>query len=186
MAWRPSEQLIAGELDNTVLGKVTGFMHFAGVKGKVKFDLEGDFHRDIRGCKIVLKGDFHHDIHGCKIVLKGEMESFDGYMKGFSKNQKGRVGDVTAGNSIGKDENGKPIYDYVSYPYIEWYSNKNGRVILELEPDQIEIIGTPIPPQESFPINRKEQTINIRNYMEDMRKKLKKDGVPITPRERKK
>jgi hypothetical protein len=30
MAWRPSEYLIDGELDNTTPGKVTGWMRFAG------------------------------------------------------------------------------------------------------------------------------------------------------------
>ena len=49
MAWRPTEYLVKGELDNTVPGKVTGWMKFAGKGKKVIFDLKGDFHRDIRG-----------------------------------------------------------------------------------------------------------------------------------------
>jgi len=39
MAWRPTEYLIEGELDNTNPGKVTGWMRFAGLKDKVTFDL---------------------------------------------------------------------------------------------------------------------------------------------------
>lgn len=31
-------------------------------------------------------------------------------------------------------------YPYVAYPYIEWYSDANGRVVLELAPDQVEIV----------------------------------------------
>jgi hypothetical protein len=154
MAWRPSGQLVAGELDNTVLGKVTGYMHFAGVKGKIKFDLEGDFHRDIRGCKI---------------RIKGEGEYKRGYMEGFEKVQKGNVGDITAGNPIGKDSNGEPIYDYSAYPYIEWYSDDNGRVVLELDKSQVKIIGTPIPAMESFPIDRAKQHQNMNNFMNDIR-----------------
>ena len=57
MAWRPTHYLIEGELDNTQPGKVTGWMIFAGKKGKVVFDLDGAFHRDIRGAKIYLKGE---------------------------------------------------------------------------------------------------------------------------------
>ena len=34
MAWRPSEYLIDGELDNTNPGKVTGWMRFAGMRRK--------------------------------------------------------------------------------------------------------------------------------------------------------
>jgi hypothetical protein len=49
MAWRPSVCLIEGELDNTTLGHVTGWMQFTGMENKVTFVLRGDFHRDIRG-----------------------------------------------------------------------------------------------------------------------------------------
>ena len=35
---------------------------------------------------------------------------------------------------------GDPFYPYVPYPYIEWYSKANGRVVLELEPSQVEIL----------------------------------------------
>lgn len=43
MALRPSQYLIKGELDNTKPGKVTGWMEFIGVRGKVAFDLEATF-----------------------------------------------------------------------------------------------------------------------------------------------
>jgi hypothetical protein len=33
------------------------------------------------------------------------------------------------------------FYPYVNYPYIEWYSDANGRVVLELDPSQVEVIG---------------------------------------------
>ena len=49
MAWRPTEYLLEGELDNTTPGKVTGWMRFAGTKDRVTLDLEGDFHRINRG-----------------------------------------------------------------------------------------------------------------------------------------
>ena len=39
MAWRPNDQLIEGELDNTVQGKVTGWMQFVGMKEKMMFNL---------------------------------------------------------------------------------------------------------------------------------------------------
>jgi len=57
MAWRPTEYLIEACLDNSVPNKVTGWMKFAGMNEKVIFDLEGNFHRDIRGAKVRLRGD---------------------------------------------------------------------------------------------------------------------------------
>jgi hypothetical protein len=35
---------------------------------------------------------------------------------------------------------GELFYAYVPYPYIEWYSQRNGRVVLELDASQLEIV----------------------------------------------
>jgi hypothetical protein len=144
-AWRPRLNLIAGELDNTKAGKVTGWLSFSGMEEKVLLDLEGDFHRDIRGTVV----RFHND-HAA--------EEDPGYMEGFGTVQTGQVGDMTAGL--------EPV-DYVGYPYFEWYS-ENGRVVLELEPDQIEVIGTPRPWKEEKPISRAEQATNLAGFMADL------------------
>ena len=147
MAWRPNQYLVEGELDNTQLGKVTGWMQFAGLKDKVTFDLEGNFHRDIRGAKIHFQGD----------AYEGDFpEEASRYMDGFAVRQTGKVGDMTAG---------LPPHDYGTAPYIEWYSAENGRVVLELEPVQMEVIGTPIPTCESDPISRKEQAENMAHFL---------------------
>jgi exonuclease III len=146
MAWRPYEQFIEGILDNTIPGKVTGWMRFAGMKDKVIFDLEGNFHRDIRGARIRLWGEGE----------SADQEESARYMKGFSTLQKGNVGDMTAGR--------EPA-DYVNYGYYEWYSEDNGRVVLEFEPDQIELLSNPIPACESEPVSRKEQAQNMANFL---------------------
>ena len=152
MAWRPTEFLVQGELDNTTLGKVTGWMEFAGIKGKVTFDLKGNFHRDIRGAKIRFTGD----------AMDNEPDA-EAYMQGFARHQTGEVGDITAG---------LPPADYVSYPYIEWYGDQNGRVVLELEADQIEVISKPIPACESDPISREEQNHNMVKFLGGLAQEL--------------
>jgi hypothetical protein len=157
MAWRLTHCLIEGELDNTVLETVTGWMQFAGMKERVQLNLEGDFHRDIRGVKIHFTGD----------AYEGDIpEDAQKEMEGFSAIQTGAVGDITAG---------KEPRDYVDYPYIEWYSEASGRVVIELEHSQVEIIGTPIPAAESFPISREQQNQNMANFMAEMATEL---GVP--------
>ena len=145
MAWRPTVQLIEGVLDNTAPNKVTGWMKFAGMKEKVVFDLEGDFHRDIRGAKVRLRGDGEST----------NAEVAEKYMEGFAHHQTGSVGDMTAGR--------EPV-DYVSYPYWEWYA-QNGRVVVELKPDQVEILTPPIPACESDPIDRKKQSENMAGFL---------------------
>jgi len=145
MDWRPTEYLIEGELDNRNPGKVTGWMKFAGMKENVTFNLEGNFHRDIRGAKVRLRGGGE----------SANFEEAEKYMEGFAQYQTGSVGDMTAGR--------EPV-DYVSYPYWEWYA-ENGRVVVELEPDQVEILTSSIPACESDPIDRKQQAENMAGFL---------------------
>jgi hypothetical protein len=147
MAWRPTQYLIEGELENLTPGKVTGWMTFAGMKEKVTFDLEGNFHRDIRGAKIHFTGGAYED--------SADIDP-GGYFDGFARHQTGKVGDITAG---------LPPHDYGSAPYVEIYSEQNGRVVIELEPVQVEVIGTPIPAIESDPISRQEQSRNMAEFL---------------------
>lgn len=145
MAWRPNEQFIEGVLDNTVPGKVTGWMRFAGMDEKVIFDLQGNFHRDIRGARIKLTGD-------CQC----EQAQAKQYMRGFAAKQIGKAGDMTSGR--------KPA-DYVKYPYFEWYSAANGRCVLELEHDQVEVLTPAIPACQSDAIDRKQQAENMAEFL---------------------
>ena len=153
MAWRPTEVLIEGQLDNTVPGKVTGWMKFAGLSENVVFDLKGDFHRDIRGTSIRLVGD------GASM---DKMEAAS-YMSGMSLQQTGKAGDITAGLEP---------RDYVDYPYIEWYSDSNGRVVLELSPEQITVIGKPVDASTAKPASRDEQNQQLFSFMGDCARDL--------------
>jgi|SRR5579875_2010014 len=184
MAWRPYENLMDGELDNTTPGKVTGWVRFFR-NGKpplrVTFDLDGDFHEDIRGALIRLQNPNPSD-------RDTDPRGNGSYMGGMARVQRGTVGDMTAGLPLGPwsaalaaklmaqnelvwDENGTQgserekrrqefanryrahiqagdlYYPYVSYPYLEWYA-ANGRVVLELEPSQVEVVkATPTKPK---------------------------------------
>lgn len=153
MAWRPTEQLIAGELDNTVPGKVTGWLIFSGLEERVTLDLEGDFHRDIRRTKIRIRGEGQRD---------GATERMDG----FAVEQKGQAGDITTG---------LPPSDYGEYPYIEWYSEENGRVVLELLPEQVEVIGVPLPASETPPVEPERSHRLLAEWLRDLSSSL---GVP--------
>jgi len=147
MAFRPTRFLIEGTLDNSVPNKVTGWMKFVGIKEKMTLDLEGNFHRDIRGAKIHFTGDAHEN--------QADANS-EGYFESIALHQTGKVGDITAG---------LPPNDYGSVPYIEWFSHENGRVVIELEPVQVEVIGTPIPAIESDPISREDQNRNMSEFL---------------------
>lgn len=162
MAWRPSQYLIEGELDNTEPGKVTGWMQFAGMTKKVTFNLRGNFHRDIRGAKVHLTGDGQ----------SGNSEAAE-YMDGFTLHQTGEVGDMTAG--------GPPV-DYVNSPYYEWFGQENGRVVLELDREQVQVIGRPIPACESFPISRAEQSRKMANFLAGLSAEMQVPAIAVGER----
>src|SRR5436309_793660 len=97
MAWRPYQNLIDGELDNRIAGKVTGWMRFyrRGKKPfRVTFDLAGDFHEDIRGKVIRLSNPSPSD-------KNAELGRDGTYMEGFATQQIGDAGDITAGIPLG-------------------------------------------------------------------------------------
>lgn len=146
MAWRPNRQLIAGELDNTRPGRVTGWLEFVGLSAQVRLDLRGDFHRDIRGAILRLKNPQ---------PTEDEAEARR-YMKAFATLQEGDVGDITAG---------LPPQDYVAYPYVEWYSTENGRVVLEFDQRNVEVVGTPLPWETAQPVDRGEQEALMERFV---------------------
>jgi hypothetical protein len=184
MAWRPNENLIDGELDNRTPGKVTGWIRFFRNEQaplRVTFDLDGDFHEDIRGTVIRLSNPNPSD----------RKRDRGTYMDSFNPMQTGTAGDITAGLTLGPwtealaqnlmkrnelfwDEQGirgiereerrqdfaeryrahiaarDLYYAYVQYPYLEWYS-ENGRVVLELDPSQMEVVNVVGPLREKTP-----------------------------------
>lgn len=123
MTWMPSAFLLEGELDNRTPGRITGWMRFAGLADKVTLNLEGDFEPDIRGRRIAMKN-----------VFLGKESMAWKYMEGLSLHQVGKAGHITAG---------WPPYSWTDYPYIEWYSVSNDRVVLYLEPHQIAVLDEP-------------------------------------------
>ena len=117
MAWRPYGNLIEGELDNTVKGRVTGWIRFHREDREpltVRLELEGNFHADLAGYKIRISNP------ELPTEKNKDLDRGSSYMDSFSADQKGVVGDMTAGNCC-----------YVDYPYVEWYSEANGRVVIE-------------------------------------------------------
>jgi hypothetical protein len=156
MAWRPTPYLIEGELDNTTPGRITGWLRFAGLADRITLDLTGNCHRDIRGAKIHITGD------GDPADPAATQDMAD-----CALHQTGHAGDITAG---------LPPVDYVAQPYIEWYSDQNGRIVIEPDVDQVQVVGRPIPAIESDPISRAEQARNMSRYLAQLSADT---GIPV-------
>jgi hypothetical protein len=96
--WQP-HHLINGYLDNRTPGKVTGWLSFERHHQRwrdriftVALDLEGDLHEDLRGTRVWLIPDDYsgEDTGGANCTLEG-----------LSAVQRGLVGDLTGGLSLG-------------------------------------------------------------------------------------
>jgi hypothetical protein len=161
MAFRPTANVIEGIVDNTAPGLVKGWIDFYR-KGKeplhCTLGLDGDFHDDIRGHIIHFWND-----HPTDIGYDGSLGRIEpGFMDTMHTRQQGKVGDITA--------------DHGGWAYIEWYSDRNGRVILNLPQENTEVLGEHVdlcklPPRKSHPeaFNQymRELAIVFRKQMKD-------------------
>jgi hypothetical protein len=86
---------------------------------------------------------------------------------------------AVATNHAAKIAAGELYYPHVAYPYLEWYSD-NGRVVLELDPDQIAIIRAASPPTEKSPQelaqDRKNRAKAFGNFMTGMVRDLSEEN----------
>jgi len=114
MVWRLADFLIEGELDNTVLDNVTGWMKFIGKREIITFNLSGNFHRDIRGRKIRFFNE--------SLCEKGPAKD---YLGTIHRHQTGKVGYITAGMLPAS---------HISSPHFEFHTNQNGHIVIELAP----------------------------------------------------
>jgi len=129
MAWRIHENVIRGEIDNREYGVVRGKIWIAGIPKPVELSLEGNAQPDLAGC--VLKFVNHGPA-----VVEERMES-------FSRTQRGAVGDLTASRKVRVFDvpleealemirrGEKPPEHRANSIYLEWYSETNGRVVIE-------------------------------------------------------
>jgi len=138
MAWRVDEFLVRGEIDNRTRGRVTGKLWFAGRAEPVELDLRGDAWRDLAGRRLV----FTH------------AAAKPGLPASFAARQTGVAGDLTASRKvkvpeIPREQIGAFVAAEKPFPwhwgnalYLEWFSEANGRVVIESAACQLTIAGT--------------------------------------------
>lgn len=128
MAWRIDDRVIRGELDNRVKGRVTGLLWLDGVAAPVDLDLVGNTCADLAGCLLSFTRKA-----GCAA------STGSGHL---NPRQRGSVGDITASrkvrvldapiDEVWSGTAGRPPPRHMANAlYVEWYSETNGRVVLE-------------------------------------------------------
>lgn len=136
MAWRIDEAVTRGEIDNTVEGRTTGRIWLAGRDSPLVLDLEGDCWRDLAGTRLRFENPSPQPVPD-SAALDSE--------------QHGIVGDMTASRknkvpTVGEDEfqrlyetRSEIPFEWRNTLYLEWFSEINGRVVIESAAYQMEI-----------------------------------------------
>lgn len=139
MAWRIDEQVIRGEIDNRRKGVVSGRIWLEGREEPVELDLIGNPWADLAGHTLRFRNP----------------SPKPGLRDGFFTLQKGVVGDITASRKVkvpdcSEEEFIKCYEERRPFPwhwanslYLEWYSQRNGRVVVESSAFELEIDPEP-------------------------------------------
>jgi hypothetical protein len=135
MAFRIDREVVRGELDNTLRGTVRGRIWLLGRDAPLELELQGDCWRDLAGRRCTFVNP--HPEPGRADVLHTE--------------QRGQAGDITVSRKVriiegpveewyGQRKLGlHPPEHLANSVYLEWYSERNGRVVIESADFQIEV-----------------------------------------------
>ena len=168
MAWRPDNLVKTGELDNTRPGWTIGWLELEGIDERLQLKLVGNCHPDLAGWK------FH-----INRIEPDSPKDFDGDeppdYSGISLDQSGHVGDITADQMIKHHEipnkelarrlmaGEKPPFTWRKCLYLEWYSNRNGRVVIQSTRLEVERLG-----ERAFELTEDEWRDQARQNSEEM------------------
>jgi len=129
MAFRIHDSVMRGEIDNRVNGIVRGKIWVAGRAEPVMLELEGNAWPDLAGCLLTFTNSQKRIPHP--------------HLDSLHPIQRGRIGDLTASRKVRVFDvplqgaldmihrGAKPPEHMANSLYLEWFSEANGRVVIE-------------------------------------------------------
>ena len=129
MAWRIHGSVIRGEIDNRVKGRVRGRLWLDGLAEPVTLDLEENACPDLAGCRLEFKNP-------AKTFPIRKQPAFAPLQRGKIGNllasQKARVFAVPDEEAFAMIDHGEKSPERIANAlYLEWFSEGNGRVVVE-------------------------------------------------------
>ena len=129
MAWRIHDSVIRGEIDNRMKGRVRGKLWLDSLDEPVKLDLAGNACPDLAGCLLKFKNP-------AKTFPMRKKPKFNPLQRGkignLSASQKVRVFTIPDAEAFAMIDRGeKPPERTANALYLEWFSEGNGRVVIE-------------------------------------------------------
>ena len=129
MAFRIHDSLVRGEIDNRVKGVVRGRIWLEGRVEPAVLELRGNAHRDLAGCLLTFTNPLERLVHPNLDMLNAI--------------QRGVAGDLTAAHKVRVFDlpleeayemlkrKETPAEHLANALYLEWFSEANGRVVIE-------------------------------------------------------
>jgi hypothetical protein len=129
MAFRIHDSVVRGEIDNRVKGIVRGKIWVEGRAEPVTLELKGNAHPDLAGCLLTftnpLKRIPHQHLDSLHPVQRGTIGD-------LTASRKVRVFDIPVKEAYLMCKRGeKPPEHMANSLYLEWFSEANGRVVVE-------------------------------------------------------
>lgn len=129
MAFRIHDSVVRGEIHNRVKGIVRGKIWLEGRAEPLTLELKGNARPDLAGCLLTFTNPLARITHPHPELLASLQRGMAGDM---TASRKARVFDVPVeeGYAISKRK-GKPPERIANSLYLEWFSETNGRVVIE-------------------------------------------------------
>jgi len=127
MAWRLDTSVIKGEIDNRTPGIVSGRVWLVGRANPIVLKLKGNALRDMAGCLLSFinptptAGD-QVSLDECQQGVAGDMTA----------SRKVRIPEVPIEEMMKRMKANQPVPEHIgNVLYLEWFSEANGRVVIE-------------------------------------------------------
>ena len=167
MAWRIQDSVIRGEIDNRRKGCVRGKLWLDGLDEPVKLDLEGNACPDLAGCLLKFSNPQKRILHPGLDTLHPLQH---GTIGDLTASRKVRVFDIPMPEAYLMCKRGeKPPEHMANSLYLEWFSEANGRVVIESADYQVEISA---PEWQMTPQENEERARQAAAGMDDFMQKL--------------
>lgn len=180
MAWMIDEAVTRGEIDNRVEGRTTGRVWLIGREAPLELELEGDCWRDLAGTRLKFENPAPK-----RSTEAGGRDA----IAELKRVQKGLVGDMTASRKCKvptvDDEEFQRLYEneeeipyaWKNMLYLEWFSEANGRVVIEATEYEMEISDREWEMDEDAEEAQKLANLNaMRNFMAQVIQRREDDG----------
>lgn len=164
MAWRIADRVVGGQIDNTIKGKVTGWIEVIGRSEPLVLDLHGDCQPELAGWRCRIDRTDPVPLWADPVDLTGLAAEQTGQAGTITDEHRLRHYDCSTDELLARIRAGEPPpTEWRQGLYLEWYSESNGRIVIEDTRLRLERIG-----RRAFELTEED----LRRKQQDSQRKL--------------